>query len=107
MAVEKARGGSIDHSDRLHVPNEKLGHNEPITAQYLEKVAEERGLGKQSGLVVDIEEAKREFGDEIASRLKVAHDGKTVLWPRECAGHARSTGLKYSPQNPPTARMTR
>ncbi|THH26494.1 hypothetical protein EUX98_g7695 [Antrodiella citrinella] len=33
-------------------------------------------------LVVDIEEAKIEFGEEIANNLKLAEDGKTVLWPQ-------------------------
>jgi hypothetical protein len=27
-------------------------------------------------------EARVEFGDEVASRLKLSPDGKTVLWPQ-------------------------
>ena len=27
-------------------------------------------------------EARIEFGDEVASRLKLSPDGKTVLWPQ-------------------------
>ncbi|KAM5530976.1 hypothetical protein V8D89_015358 [Ganoderma adspersum] len=33
-------------------------------------------------LVVDPEEAKREFGDAVASRLKLSADGTKVLWPQ-------------------------
>ncbi|KAH8102249.1 MFS general substrate transporter [Cristinia sonorae] len=33
-------------------------------------------------LVIDPEEAKLEFGEEIASKLKLTKDGKTVLWPQ-------------------------
>ncbi|KAN0107661.1 Major facilitator superfamily domain containing protein [Russula decolorans] len=33
-------------------------------------------------LVLDPEEARIEFGDKIASRLKLSPDGKTVLWPQ-------------------------
>ncbi|KAI1794168.1 MFS general substrate transporter [Ganoderma leucocontextum] len=33
-------------------------------------------------LVVDPEEAKREFGETVASRLKLSADGTKVLWPQ-------------------------
>ncbi|EKM53342.1 uncharacterized protein PHACADRAFT_259649 [Phanerochaete carnosa HHB-10118-sp] len=33
-------------------------------------------------LVVDPEEAKVEFGEEVSKRLKLTADGKTVLWPQ-------------------------
>ncbi|EJF58944.1 MFS general substrate transporter [Dichomitus squalens LYAD-421 SS1] len=33
-------------------------------------------------LVVDPEEAKREFGEAVASRLKLSKDGTKVLWPQ-------------------------
>nr|VWO96428.1 Benomyl/methotrexate resistance protein [Ganoderma boninense] len=33
-------------------------------------------------LVVDPDEAKREFGDAVASRLKLSADGSKVLWPQ-------------------------
>jgi hypothetical protein len=33
-------------------------------------------------LVLDPVEARVEFGDEVASRLKLSPDGKTVLWPQ-------------------------
>ncbi|KAF8260910.1 major facilitator superfamily domain-containing protein [Lactarius quietus] len=33
-------------------------------------------------LVLDPVEARIEFGDEVASRLKLSSDGKTVLWPQ-------------------------
>ncbi|THU97475.1 MFS general substrate transporter [Dendrothele bispora CBS 962.96] len=33
-------------------------------------------------LVVDPEEAKIEFGEAIASKLKLSHDGTKVLWPQ-------------------------
>ncbi|KAI9458929.1 major facilitator superfamily domain-containing protein [Lactarius psammicola] len=38
---------------------------------------------KRAGrLVLDPREAHIEFGDEVASRLKLSPDGKTVLWPQ-------------------------
>ncbi|KAI5888384.1 MFS general substrate transporter [Schizophyllum commune H4-8] len=38
---------------------------------------------KRAGrLVVDPEEARVEFGDAFASRLKTTEDGKTILWPQ-------------------------
>ncbi|KDQ60320.1 hypothetical protein JAAARDRAFT_174380 [Jaapia argillacea MUCL 33604] len=38
---------------------------------------------KRAGrLVVDPEEARIEFGDKFASRLKLSHDGRKVLWPQ-------------------------
>ncbi|TCD68168.1 hypothetical protein EIP91_011446 [Steccherinum ochraceum] len=33
-------------------------------------------------LVVDIDEAKVEFGEEVAKQLKLSSDGRTVLWPQ-------------------------
>ncbi|KAI0264619.1 MFS general substrate transporter [Gloeopeniophorella convolvens] len=33
-------------------------------------------------LVLDPEEARIEFGEEVAARLKLSPDGKTVLWPQ-------------------------
>jgi hypothetical protein len=33
-------------------------------------------------LVVDPVEARREFGDKLAARLKLNHDGTKVLWPQ-------------------------
>ncbi|PCH45123.1 MFS general substrate transporter [Wolfiporia cocos MD-104 SS10] len=39
----------------------------------------ERNAGR---LVIDPEEAKREFGEEIAKRLKLSSDGTKVLWPQ-------------------------
>ncbi|KZT10560.1 MFS general substrate transporter [Laetiporus sulphureus 93-53] len=39
----------------------------------------ERNAGR---LVIDAEEAKIEFGEEIAKRLKLSKDGTKVLWPQ-------------------------
>ncbi|KAH9950835.1 MFS general substrate transporter [Amylocystis lapponica] len=39
----------------------------------------ERNAGR---LVVDPEEARLEFGDEVAKRLKLSADGSKVLWPQ-------------------------
>jgi hypothetical protein len=33
-------------------------------------------------LVIDPEEAKIEFGEAVASKLKLSRDGKKVLWPQ-------------------------
>ncbi|KZV68354.1 MFS general substrate transporter [Peniophora sp. CONT] len=37
---------------------------------------------RAGSLVVDPEEAKIEFGEAVASRLKLTRDGRTVLWPQ-------------------------
>ncbi|KAK7031279.1 hypothetical protein VNI00_013530 [Paramarasmius palmivorus] len=48
---------------------------------------------KRAGsLVVDPEEAKVEFGDAVASRLKLSEDGTKVLWPQP-------TDSPHDPQN--------
>lgn len=47
-----------------------------------DQAADAHGFHSHTGLVVDIEEARREFGDEIASKLKLASDGRTILWPQ-------------------------
>ncbi|QRV93905.1 major facilitator superfamily transporter [Ceratobasidium sp. AG-Ba] len=33
-------------------------------------------------LVVDIEEAEREYGKDVSAALKTARDGRTILWPQ-------------------------
>ncbi|KAG8747002.1 hypothetical protein FRC10_002801 [Ceratobasidium sp. 414] len=33
-------------------------------------------------LVVDIKEAEREYGSDVAAALKTAEDGMTILWPQ-------------------------
>lgn len=35
-----------------------------------------------SGLIVDPEEAKREFGESVVSLMKLSEDGTKVLWPQ-------------------------
>ncbi|KIK68217.1 hypothetical protein GYMLUDRAFT_35593 [Collybiopsis luxurians FD-317 M1] len=64
--------------------NEEL-HGEPINlATYHEENA--------GRLVIDPKEARVEFGEEVASRLKLSHDGTKVLWPQP-------TDSPYDPQN--------
>ncbi|KAJ9105817.1 hypothetical protein QFC19_003385 [Naganishia cerealis] len=50
----------------------------------LDKVQEDHGVFDHSDgrLVVDPEEAKIEYGEEIASKLKKSKDGRYVLWPQ-------------------------
>ncbi|ESK90816.1 mfs transporter [Moniliophthora roreri MCA 2997] len=50
------------------------GGSEVDLLEYYEK--------KAGSLVVDPEEAKVEFGDAVASRLKLSRDGTKVLWPQ-------------------------
>ncbi|KAG7092077.1 hypothetical protein E1B28_008456 [Marasmius oreades] len=47
---------------------------------------------RAGNLVVDPEEAKLEFGEAVASRLKLTKDGTKVLWPQP-------TDSPYDPQN--------
>lgn len=49
----------------------------------LRAVQEAQGFKPADGrLVVDPEEAKIEYGEEIASKLKTNHDGTKILWPQ-------------------------
>lgn len=45
-------------------------------------MAEARGHPVSSGLVVEIEEAKRVFGEDVASKLKTNKHGNIVLYPQ-------------------------
>lgn len=64
----ESRHSSRPPSDRL-VPEDKL---------FL-RTYHERNAGR---LVVKPEEARVEFGDDIAKRLKLSRDGRTILWPQ-------------------------
>ncbi|KAJ9116768.1 hypothetical protein QFC24_006659 [Naganishia onofrii] len=57
---------------------------QPLGRHDLDKVQETHGIFDHSDgrLVVDPEEAKIEYGEEIASKLKLTKDGKYVLWPQ-------------------------
>lgn len=67
-ANSESRHSSRPPSDRL-VPEDKL---------FL-RTYHERNAGR---LVVKPEEARVEFGDDIAKRLKLSRDGRTILWPQ-------------------------
>jgi len=54
----------------------------PFSRDQLDQAADAHGFHSHTGLVVDIDEARREFGDDIANSLKLASDGKTILWPQ-------------------------
>jgi len=54
-------------------------HEEPIFPDEDLSTYHETHAGS---LVLDPVEARVEFGDEVASRLKLSPDGKTVLWPQ-------------------------
>ncbi|KAH8917804.1 MFS general substrate transporter, partial [Atractiella rhizophila] len=47
------------------------------------QLAEQHGFSGDDGrLVVDPEEAKVEYGEGVASRLKLSEDGRFILWPQ-------------------------
>ncbi|KAF9254339.1 MFS general substrate transporter [Marasmius fiardii PR-910] len=54
---------------------------------------------RTGNLVIDPEEAKIEFGEALASRLKLSRDGAKVLWPQP-------TDSPYDPQNWSDGRKT-
>jgi hypothetical protein len=68
-------GSSLNEKDAV-LPSEDPGAISPDIdlSTYHEKRA--------GRLVLDPTEAHIEFGDEVASRLKLSPDGKTVLWPQ-------------------------
>ncbi|KAI0646131.1 MFS general substrate transporter [Trametes meyenii] len=68
LNVEEAPG-SINHTSLRDGPESQL---DLLSYQ-------ERNAGR---LIMDPEEAKVEFGEEIASKLKLSKDGTKVLWPQ-------------------------
>ncbi|KAM0745607.1 MFS general substrate transporter [Meredithblackwellia eburnea MCA 4105] len=96
--TEKAHS---DHSSTLErgeaaTQSAAAGQKIAPTADYIENyagksgysknfaaVAEAKGFKPQDGrLVIDPEEAKIEYGEEIASKLKLNRKGTKVLWPQ-------------------------
>ncbi|TDL19636.1 MFS general substrate transporter [Rickenella mellea] len=67
-SIDKEKALSDGHGSHLN------GHGEIDFDNYMEENA--------GSLVIDPEEAKREFGDAAASKLKLSPDGSTVLWPQ-------------------------
>ncbi|TDL19637.1 MFS general substrate transporter [Rickenella mellea] len=69
---------SIDKEKDLDTPSHNSGaqheHGEIDFDDYMEQNA--------GSLVIDPAEARREFGDAAASKLKLSRDGNVVLWPQ-------------------------
>ncbi|UZJ56104.1 hypothetical protein CBS101457_005424 [Exobasidium rhododendri] len=61
---------------------------EPTLTEGIATAAAQHGHNeKRDGRwVLDPEEARQEFGDEIASKLQLSRDGKFVLWPQPMGG---------------------
>ncbi|KAJ9115483.1 hypothetical protein QFC22_005241 [Naganishia vaughanmartiniae] len=76
----------MDEYAGMHVPHAALTNQsfQPLGKHDLDKVQESHGVFDHSDgrLVVDPEEAKIEYGEEIASKLKISKDGRYVLWPQ-------------------------
>lgn len=72
----KSQSGSVEkaHSASLQEDAVKEVRNEIDLVSY-----HEHNAGR---LVVDPEEARIEFGEEVASKLKLTKDGTKVLWPQ-------------------------
>ncbi|KAJ9120502.1 hypothetical protein QFC24_005175 [Naganishia onofrii] len=83
--MEKQDVDKDEYAD-MHVPQTALTNQSfrPLGKHDLDKVQESHGVFDHSDgrLVVDPEEAKIEYGEEIASKLKVSKDGRYVLWPQ-------------------------
>ncbi|KZT71737.1 MFS general substrate transporter [Daedalea quercina L-15889] len=90
MASLPARSSaSISDTPPEHLFNEKELDSKVKTESYERPASDvdilelysyhERNAGR---LVIDPEEAKVEFGDEIAERLKLSEDGTVILWPQ-------------------------
>ncbi|EPQ53482.1 MFS general substrate transporter [Gloeophyllum trabeum ATCC 11539] len=71
--IEKAEERRLEEAPSQTSTEHKFGPDIDLTTFH------ERVAGR---LVVDPEEARIEFGDEIASRLKLSRDRKKVLWPQ-------------------------
>ncbi|GHJ89596.1 hypothetical protein NliqN6_5998 [Naganishia liquefaciens] len=72
------------HMDEYAPPASSPLGRRPLGKHDLDGAEERHGVLDHSDgrLVVDPEEAKIEYGEEIASRLKVSRDGKYILWPQ-------------------------
>ncbi|KAK7031281.1 hypothetical protein VNI00_013532 [Paramarasmius palmivorus] len=79
----------MDHLEEKGDLNEQLREDE--LAEVDLATFHEREAGR---LILDPAEARIEFGERFASRLKLTEDGKTILWPQP-------TDDPADPQNPP------
>ncbi|KAH7339667.1 MFS general substrate transporter [Rhizoctonia solani] len=50
--------------------------------QAIQRLHDGQGPGGDHRLVVDVKEAEREYGIEVASALKTTEDGSCILWPQ-------------------------
>jgi hypothetical protein len=78
--IELASEKSTDHSESRTSKEEKVNGKETVQPNGIDiEEGEQHGWGR---LVVDPEEAKIEFGEERAAKLKKTPDGKWILWPQ-------------------------
>ncbi|KAH8110296.1 MFS general substrate transporter [Phellopilus nigrolimitatus] len=77
MAAETGKIITLD-LEKENSEHKSLGESSQSSEVNLAYYYEE----KAGSLVVDPEEAKLEFGEKVASRLKLSRDGTKVLWPQ-------------------------
>ncbi|KZS87001.1 MFS general substrate transporter [Sistotremastrum niveocremeum HHB9708] len=81
--------------EKSHMDSEKgsVSQSEDVSRSSGEEIDFDKYQSQMAGrLVVDPEEAKIEFGEAVASKLKLSRDGHKVLWPQP-------TDLREDPQN--------
>lgn len=76
------------HSDEKEAAHPDFPHLEQSLTEGIVTAARQHGhTEKRDGRwVLDPEEARQEFGDDIASKLQLSKDGRTVLWPQPLGG---------------------
>lgn len=86
------------HDHLEHYVEHTTGYSHNLRA-----VQEAQGFKPADGrLVVDPAEARIEYGDEIASRLKTNSDGTKILWPQRASRAALRRRVSRLEADPPT-----
>ncbi|UZJ52933.1 hypothetical protein CBS101457_002253 [Exobasidium rhododendri] len=75
---------SLHSSDKEAEADVGFSKLSPVLTEGIADAARQHGHNEQRDgrWVLDPEEARQEYGDEIASRLKLTPDGRYVLWPQ-------------------------
>lgn len=87
----RAHGQPKPEATKEHI--EYYAQNTTGYSRNLRAVQEAQGFKPTDGrLVVDPAEARVEYGDEIASKLKTNHDGTKILWPQRASRQSCAAG---------------
>ncbi|KAG9073874.1 hypothetical protein FS749_014601 [Ceratobasidium sp. UAMH 11750] len=77
--------GDIDGKQQPGKPAAEYIEHDDLGARILDIKCLHDGQGHNNSdhhLVVDVKEAEKEYGREVAAALKTTEDGMTILWPQ-------------------------